>query len=283
MNYRHAFHAGNFADVLKHAVLTRILLHLRGKDTPFRAIDTHAGAGRYDLAGTEAGRTGEWRCGIGRMLEQPPTGGAGELLKSYLDLVRAQNPDDRLRFYPGSPLIVRQLCRAKDAMIFCELHPEERSSLWKHTGNDRRVKVSELDGWTALRAFLPPPERRGLVLVDPPFEQEGEFRRMEEGLAEAYRRFAGGVYLFWYPVKNVTETENFTKRLKRLQIPKILRIEFHIQTPRSDGPLSACGLIVVNPPFRLESEMRVIMPALHTSLQRNVAPAQRLEWIAGER
>lgn len=282
MNYRHGFHAGNFADVLKHAALTRILLHLREKDTPFRVIDTHAGAGRYDLESEQAGKTGEWRGGIGKLWEHPPGGETGQLLAPYLDLVRAENPGGGLKFYPGSPLIIRSLCRAGDPMIFCELHPEERANLRKQAGHDRRVKISELDGWTALKALLPPPERRGLVLVDPPFEQDGEFERMEEGLVEAHRRFAGGVYLFWYPVKNITEVRDFTKRLKRLAIPKILQIEFHIEKPQADGPLHGCGLIAVNPPWKFEAEMRAILPALSVSLQRNVAPAQRLEWIAGE-
>jgi 23S rRNA (adenine2030-N6)-methyltransferase len=282
VNYRHAFHAGNFADVLKHVALTRMLLHLREKDTPFRVIDTHAGAGRYDLEGDQAGKTGEWLDGIGRLLERSPGGEAGELLGPYLDIVRAENPDGRMQFYPGSPLLIRSLCRGGDAMVFYELHPEERAALRKYAGNDRRVKISELDGWTALKALLPPPERRGLVLIDPPFEQEGEFQRMEEGLVEAHRRFAGGVYLFWYPVKNVTDVENFTKRLKKLAIPKILRVEFHLERPHAEGPLAGCGLIAVNPPWTFESEMRAILPALSASLQRNVAPAQRLEWIAGE-
>lgn len=268
--------------MLKHAALTRILLHLREKDTPFRVIDTHAGAGRYDLQSEEAEKTGEWREGIGKLLKHLPPGEAGDLLSPYLDLVRAENPDGQVKFYPGSPQIVRSLCRAEDTMVFCELHPEEHSSLRKQVGNDRRVKVSELDGWIAIKALLPPPERRGLVLIDPPFEQEREFERMAEGLEEAYRRFANGVYLFWYPVKNFTETREFTKRLKRLLIPKILQIEFHVTPPQAAGPLSGCGLIAVNPPWKFEGEMRVILQALSASLQRNVAPAQRLEWIAGE-
>ncbi len=281
MNYRHAFHAGNFADVLKHAVLTRVLLHLREKEAPFRVIDTHAGAGRYDLESGKAGKTGEWRGGIGKILGKTLRGEAAGLLAPYLDLVRKENSGE-LKFYPGSPAIVRAMCRAQDQMIFCELHPEERAALRKNSGNDRRVKISEMDGWTALKAFLPPPERRGLVLVDPPFEEPGEFERMEQGLAEAHHRFASGIYLLWYPVKNITDVENFTKRLKRLGIPKILRIEFHIARPRADGPLAGCGLIAVNPPWKLEAEMRDILPALRESLQRDVATAQRLEWIAGE-
>lgn len=284
MNYRHGYHAGNFADVLKHAALTRILIHLREKETPFRVIDTHAGAGGYDLQGEQAVRTGEWRGGIGKLLEQPPIGQAGALLAPYLEIVRGENPiNGPLKFYPGSPLIVRSLCRADDRMIFCELHPEERASLRQHAGNDRRVKISELSGWTALKALLPPPERRGLVLIDPPFEQEGEFERMAEGLGEAHRRFASGVYLLWYPVKDITETRDFTKRLKRLEIPKILQIEFQVAAPRADAPLSACGLIAVNPPWKFEADMRAILAVLAVSLQRNVATAQRLEWIAGER
>ncbi len=282
MNYRHAFHAGNFADVLKHAAMTRVLLHLREKETPFRVIDTHAGAGRYDLGDDKASRTGEWQGGIGKLIAAPPKGKAAALLAPYLDLVRQENLDGKLRYYPGSSAIARALCRPQDQMIFCELHPEERAALRENEGNDRRVKISEMDAWTALKAFLPPPERRGLVLIDPPFEEEGEFERLVDGLVQAHRRFATGTYLLWYPVKSFTDIEQFTRRLKRTGIPKILRIELQVAGLRPNTALSGCGLMAVNPPWKLEAEMREILPFLRESLQRDVAGAQRLDWIAGE-
>jgi 23S rRNA (adenine2030-N6)-methyltransferase len=201
MNYRHAFHAGSFADVLKHAVLTRALLHLGDKAAAFRVIDTHAGAGRYDLHGAEAKRTGEWQGGIGKLFDDPPGGEAGALLAPYLAVVRAENAAGKLRYYPGSPLIARALCRPQDRMIFCEREPGARKALVARLGRDPRAKISELDGWTGLKALLPPPERRGLVLVDPPFEEPDELARLLAGLAEAHRRFAGGTYLLWYAMK----------------------------------------------------------------------------------
>jgi 23S rRNA (adenine2030-N6)-methyltransferase len=268
MNYRHAFHAGNFADVLKHAVLVRALRHLGEKSAPLRVIDTHAGAGRYDLHGAEAKRTGEWRNGIGKLFGDPPAGDAGALLEPYLALVRAENTSGSLRYYPGSPLITRALCRPQDRMIFCESEPGARKALAAVVGRDRRAKVSELDGWTALKALLPPPERRGLALVDPPFETPNEFERMVDGLAEAHRRFAGGSYLLWYAIKAPREVDSFCRRVVRLRIPKILRLELNLTAPRPDAPLAGCGLIAVNPPWTLESEMRILLPALAARLGR---------------
>jgi 23S rRNA (adenine2030-N6)-methyltransferase len=266
MNYRHAFHAGSFADVLKHAVLVRTLLHLREKLTPFRVLDTHAGAGRYDLHGAEAKRTGEWRSGIGKLFDDPLGGDAGALLEPYLALVRAENAGGGLRHYPGSPRIARALCRPQDRMIFCEREPGARKALAAVLGRDRRAKVSALDGWTVLKALLPPPERRGLVLVDPPFEEPDEFERMLEGLADAHRRFAGGSYLLWYAIKDPRAAESFCRRVTRLGIPKILRLELTIDAPRPDAPLASCGLIAVNPPWTLEGEMKTLLPAIAARL-----------------
>ncbi|MCC6946749.1 MAG: 23S rRNA (adenine(2030)-N(6))-methyltransferase RlmJ [Bradyrhizobiaceae bacterium] len=281
MNYRHAFHAGNFADVLKHAVLVRILTHLRGKDAAFRVIDTHAGAGRYDLASIPATRTGEWREGIGRLLDTPPDGEAGELLAPYLSLVRAENPGGEIKTYPGSPAIALSLTRPQDRLIFCELHPEECNALAHVVGRDRRAKAIEIDGWTALKAYVPPLERRGLVLIDPPFEEEDEFRRLEEGLAEAHRRWATGTYLVWYPIKDQHETDAFARRVARLAIPKILRVELAIRAPQAgETRLLACGLLVVNPPWMLERELSQLMPALARILGVPGAGRHRIDRIA---
>jgi 23S rRNA (adenine2030-N6)-methyltransferase len=282
LNYRHAFHAGGFADVLKHVVLVRVLLHLLKKDTPIRVIETHAGAGRYDLAGTKAARTAEWRDGIGRLFEQPLAGDAAKLIEPYLALVRAANPDGKLSLYPGSPLIARALLRPQDRMIFCELHPEERAALGTHLGRDRRAKIIELDGWLALKAYVPPKERRGLVLVDPSFEVEDEFMRLENGLAEAHARWATGSYLAWYPVKDRREADAFARRLAR-RIEKILRIELAVDTVRPDGRLAACGLLAINPPWTLEKEMGVLFPQLGKTLARQGAGNYRLEWLPASR
>lgn len=256
MNYRHAFHAGNFADVFKHVVLARILLYLGTKEAPFRVIDTHAGAGRYDLGGSAPARTNEWKDGIGRLLAGPPEGEAGELLAPYLSIVRS-DPGH----YPGSPLIALRLTRPQDRLVFCELHPEEHASLKVAVGRERRASIVEADGWTALKAALPPPERRGLVLIDPPFEDGGDFRRFEDGLQESNRRWPSGIYFFWYPIKDVHEVEGFAKRVTRLGIPKILRVELTAGVAAA-GKLASCGILLVNPPWTLQRELETILPAL---------------------
>lgn len=281
LNYRHAFHAGNFADVLKHAVLVRILLYLHGKDTALRVIDTHAGAGRYDLTSAPAIKTGEWREGIGRLLGAPPSGETGELLAPYLSLVRSENPGREIATYPGSPAIALALARPQDRLIFCERHPEDRHALAAAVGRDRRAKAIEIDGWTALKAYVPPPERRGLVLIDPPFEEEDEFRRIERGLAEVHTRWANGTVLVWYPVKDPRETDAFARRVARLRIPKILRVELAVRPPQTgETRLHACGLLVINPPWVLARELAQLMPALAHILGGASAGRHRVDWIA---
>jgi 23S rRNA (adenine2030-N6)-methyltransferase len=273
LNYRHAFHAGNFADVLKHAVLTRVLLYLGQKDAPFRFIDTHAGAGSYDLSGGEAERTGEWKDGIGGLMVNPPKGKAGELLAPYLSAVQAEPGR-----YPGSPLIAMRLTRPQDKLAFCELHPDDRKTLELSVGHDRRVSVIETDGWTALKAALPPPERRGLVLIDPPFEDGGDFRRFGDGLAEGHRRWPGGCYFFWYPIKDARQTESFARRIAKLGIPEILRVELTLDG-LADGKLASCGLLLVNPPWTLDAELQILLPALAQILGRDRAARYRLDWL----
>lgn len=279
MNYRHAFHAGNFADVLKHTVLVRVLLHLLNKETPFRVIETHAGAGVYDLAGDAATRTQEWRGGIGRLMAHPPTGKAGKLLEPYLALVRNENSQKLLHRYPGSPEIARALCRKQDRMIFCELHPDDWAALKRNLGGDRRTKAIEIDGWAALKAYLPPKERRGLVLIDPAFEEPNEFNRLVSGLEEAYRRWKTGIFLLWYPVKNGDEVRVFERRIAKLGVPKILRIEFSVGALQKPDALSACGLAIVNPPWMLEDELKSLLPALSKHLGRASKGRYRLDWL----
>lgn len=280
MNYRHAFHAGNFADVLKHAVLCRVLAHLVAKEAPFRVIETHAGAGAYDLAGEAASCTQEWRQGIGHLMEQPLASETGQLLEPYLALVRAASRPGAVNVYPGSPLIARAFCRERDRMIFCELQSEEYAALHRTFKGDRRVKTVEIDGWTALKAYLPPKERRGFVLVDPPFEEPGEFERLRDGLAEGHRRWPSGIFLLWYPIKDEREARLFERRLVKLEIAKILRIEFAIDKPRVERALSACGMMIVNPPWTLEKELKTILPALAERLGHDGRGRYRLDWIA---
>lgn len=282
MNYRHAFHAGNFADVFKHAVLCRILVHLRDKPAAFRVIDTHAGTGLYDLAGPEAERNPEWRDGIGRLRDATLPVAIATLMAPYLDAVSALNPSDALRIYPGSPALVRSLLRSQDRMIACELEPKAAAALRRNLRGDRRIKALEADGWTALAAHLPPVERRGLVLIDPPYEQDGDFVRLTKGLETAYRRWATGIYMLWYPIKGRPEPDALAKRLRRLGIPKILRAEL-IVSPLSDPRrLNGSGVIVVNPPWTLEADLSAILPSLAAVLGKAGPGRWALDWLAGE-
>jgi 23S rRNA (adenine2030-N6)-methyltransferase len=289
MNYQHAFHAGNFADVHKHVVLTRILDYLRQKPAAFRVIDTHAGAGRYDLLGPQAARSGEWRDGIGRLLARPRSSAsksdpAQALLAPYLDLVAALNPGGSVRFYPGSPLIAQALLRRQDRLIACEREPKAAASLNAVLHGDARAKALAIDGWVALFANIPPKERRGLVVIDPPYEENIEFARLCDSLAQAHRKWPSGIYLLWYPIKTREAPDALARRLRRLGVPKILRCEFSIAPPRADGALAGSGLIIVNPPFPLERELRVILAALTDLLAPVASPkhAWRLDWLAGE-
>jgi 23S rRNA (adenine2030-N6)-methyltransferase len=284
MNYRHVFHAGNFADVFKHAVLGRILMHLRAKPAPFRVIDTHAGAGLYDLQSEEARRGGEWRGGIGRLIEARANGALAAdveaLLMPLFDVLAALNPPDRLSVYPGSPALARAWLRPQDRLLACELEPKAAAALAANLRGDPRIKTLAIDGWTALSAYLPPKERRGVVLVDPPFERPDEFSKLVDRLAHAHRNWPTGIYMLWYPIKDRAGPDRLAKALRRLAIPKILRAEMMIAPPRAGGPLSGSGLILVNPPWTLESELKVLSPFLSrllaSDLQSNLrddAPA----------
>jgi len=282
MNYRHAFHAGNFADVVKHAVLARIVAHLREKDGAFRIIDTHAGSGLTRLTGREASRTGEWRQGIGRLLAAQLGPEIRGLLAPYLEAIAQYNAGGRLLAYPGSPLLALSWLRPQDRLIACELVPAAAAALARALGNDRRAKVITIDGWTALAAYVPPRERRGLVLIDPPFEASGEFDRLVEHLARAHRKWATGTYLLWYPIKDVAETGRFVRNIAALGIPKILRAEIRIAA-RPDQSLIGSGLLLVNPPWRLETELQSLLPALAGVLRRDRQGAARLDWLAAEK
>ena len=282
MNYRHIYHAGNFADVVKHAVLTRLILYLQRKDNAYRVLDTHAGVGMYDLASEAAQKTGEWRGGIGRLLEKRPGGEAGVLLAPYLDAVAAANPEGGLRRYPGSPWLARHLARRQDRLTAVELHPHDAETLKGLFAGDHQVRVIALDGWLALGAHLPPKERRGLVLIDPPFEEAGEFQRMAEGLVRAHRRWPGGIYALWYPLKDHAAVAAFREALRQSGVPKIIDIRFEISRPSATPRLDGCGMVVVNPPFVLEAEMNAILPALHRALAVETGARWSVERLAGE-
>jgi 23S rRNA (adenine2030-N6)-methyltransferase len=281
MNYRHAFHAGNFADVVKHATLARVIAHLKEKPAAFCVIDTHAGCGLYNLTGPEASRTGEWRAGIGRLRAARLDAAPRELLAPYLDAVAAFNPDGTIATYPGSPALAQRLLRAHDRLVACELGSSAAEALAAQMRRDARVKVVAIDGYTALNAYVPPKERRGLVLLDPPFEQPDEFERLVDALAGAHRKWPTGIYLIWYPLKDARATGRFARHLARLGIPRMLRAELAIARARAAERLAGTGLIVVNPPWRLEGELNVLLPALAKGLAEN--GQVRIDWLAREK
>jgi 23S rRNA (adenine2030-N6)-methyltransferase len=283
LNYRHAYHAGNFADVHKHALLARILIYLREKPAAFRVIDSHAGAGLYDLSGPEAQRSGEWHGGVERLLTASTAGPARKLLAPYREAIAALNDGGGLKRYPGSPALARAFLRPQDRMIACELEPHAASALARNLRSDGRIKIVAIDGWTALSAYLPPKERRGLVLIDPPFEQDNEFTQSANALAAAHRKWATGIYMLWYPIKGRTQPDALAKRLRRLAIPKLLRCELTVAPLSDPSRFNGSGLIVVNPPWTLEKELRALMPALAAALGRDGKGGYRIDWLAGER
>ena len=285
MNYRHAFHAGNFADVIKHIVLVRILVYLQEKNAAFRVIDTHAGAGRYDLAGEEAERGGEWLTGIARIMQARFSEKALPLIKPYLDIVRAFNPQGgQLTAYPGSPLIARALLRPQDQLTACEVEAKARKALIDALRRDTQARVVDLDGWTALPAFVPPKERRGLVLIDPPYEAKDEFERLAAGFGAAFAKWPTGSYVLWYPAKSRRATDELARQVEDAAgqarpAGKCLRLEFSVAPQTADAGLTSAGLLVVNPPWTLAAELKTILPELEKPLGQGGASRFRLETL----
>jgi 23S rRNA (adenine2030-N6)-methyltransferase len=283
MNYRHAYHAGNFADVLKHAVLALAVEHLKRKPAPFRVVDTHAGTGCYALDSGPAEKTGEWRRGIGRIFGPdapavPET--ARRLLAPYLSVVASLNPPGRLERYPGSPLVAKKLLRPGDRLIVNELHPEDAAELSRLFKRDRQTTVLRLDAWIALKSLLPPRERRGVILVDPPFEEPEELRRLEQGLGEGVKRFPTGIYLLWYPIKDPKPIEGFLERLAKAAYGPILDVRLLIRRPSRPDVLNGCGLVILNPPFRLDEALRDLLPILADRLSEGPGAGHRLRTLS---
>lgn len=280
LNYRHAFHAGNFADVVKHALLARLIVYLKQKEKPFRVYDTHAGRGLYRLDAEEAVRTGEHSDGITALLADEVA--ANPLLADYLDAVRAVRAVYGKNAYPGSPLLARQMLRRQDRLSAYELHPNDAKTLTAQFAGDTQVKAIELDGWLALGAHLPPKERRGLVLVDPPFEEVGEHGKLADALQNAHRRWAGGIYALWHPLKRPAERARFHDALKRTGIPSIVSAEFYREPFTADETLVGTGLVVVNPPYTFVAEAEALMTALLPVLGRDTGAHCGIVALAAE-
>jgi 23S rRNA (adenine2030-N6)-methyltransferase len=278
MNYRHAYHAGNHADVLKHAVLTRVIEHMKKKDKPFRVIDAHAGVGLYDLAGIEAGKTGEWEGGIGK-LDHPFTEDIEALLAPYRQVIAALNPDGGLRYYPGSPELALRLMREDDRLVANELHPQDAVALERHFIRDPRADVTSMDAETCLKARLPPPERRGVILIDPPYEVRNEAERTVRMLAQGLRRFAQGVYLVWYPVKADGTAETIIAAVQGMGVAGTLNVALRVREAFGAGGLAGSGLVIVNAPWKLDEELRVLVPALAARLGLGDWGRATVEWL----
>ncbi|WP_295452923.1 23S rRNA (adenine(2030)-N(6))-methyltransferase RlmJ [uncultured Thiodictyon sp.] len=275
LGYRHAFHAGNFADVLKHALLVQLILALRLKDKPFCVVDTHAGAGLYDLASESALKNREFDGGIGRLWDAP----AGPESAPYLELVRALNPDGHQRWYPGSPHLARALLRPGDSLILCERHPADHLVLRAEFAGDPQVAVHFRDGYEAPAGLMPPPQRRGLVLMDPSFEMPGEFARLSAALTTIQRRWAGAVVAIWYPIIEREPSLGFLNRLKGLGIPAILCAELGVSPYRGSQGLHGSGMLIVNPPWGLTAILERLLPELLARLRLAGPGETRLEWL----
>jgi 23S rRNA (adenine2030-N6)-methyltransferase len=279
MNYRHGFHAGNFADILKHVVLMRILSHLGVKDTPYRVVDTHAGAGRYDLGSEEALRTHEWKDGVARLDQSPLAPAVEELLAPWREAVAAARERHGSDAYPGSPWLCRHAMRAQDRLIAAELHPQTYRKLAAALGRDSRCKALAIDGWNALRGNVPPKERRGLILIDPPFEEKDEFATLAAETIAAHRKWPTGIYALWYPVKDRRAAADLLGTIEDAGIGRLLRLEIDVDRPEAAGGLGATGLLVINPPWRLADEARILLPALSERLAQGPRPRYLCEPI----
>ncbi|AQX19498.1 23S rRNA (adenine(2030)-N(6))-methyltransferase RlmJ [Bartonella sp. WD16.2] len=283
MNYRHIYHAGNFADVFKHIIVTRIVEYLKRKEKAFRVIDTHAGIGLYNLSSLEAHKTGEWRDGVGRLLSTPIPEDVKTLLHPWCNVIDTINKGNKkFKFYPGSPIFIRQLLRKQDRLTAIELHKEDYQTLANNFVGDYQTKVLHLNGWLSLNSHLPPKEKRGFILVDPPFEKTGEFSRLIDGVVKAYRRFSGGTYALWYPVKYNKEIENFLHALHKTGIPKILQLEMHIRKKITPTTMNGSGMILINPPYLLEEEIQKLSPFLINRLGQDKSAQITYKWLHKE-
>jgi len=279
VNYRHIYHAGNFADVLKHTVLALVIEYLKLKPAPFRVIDTHAGIGLYDLTSERAQKTGEWRDGIGRVLDAAPgfSAGISAALAPYLSVVRSLNPDGQIRYYPGSPLVARRLMRSGDPLIANELHPEDFAELGRLLAREPNSKALQLDGYVALRSMLPPKERRGVVLMDPPFEVADELGRLKSAVGDFVRRFSTGILMIWYPIKDPGLIDAFLREIEATGLSKLLIAELYIRAPQRRDVLNGCGLLILNPPYTLADQLEALLPVLAEVMAQGPGAHHRLQ------
>jgi 23S rRNA (adenine2030-N6)-methyltransferase len=266
LSYRHSYHAGNHADVLKHIVLTLCINALKEKEKPFLYLDTHSGAGRYLLQSEHAEKTGEFLSGINLIWQQSEI---PELLNTYLSVLKRYNPFDDLKYYLGSPLIAKQLLREQDKINLTELHPTDYPLLRQEFSKDKRAKVLREDGFAQLKSKLPPESRRGIILIDPSYEIKDDYQKIPKALFEAYKRFATGIYLIWYPVVSRTQTQKMISEIINSGIKRISQFEFAIKPDNNQKGMTASGMLVINPPWKLHEQMQTIMPWLKSILDKD--------------
>ncbi|WP_445496009.1 23S rRNA (adenine(2030)-N(6))-methyltransferase RlmJ [Photorhabdus sp. SF281] len=279
LSYRHSFHAGNHADVLKHTVQSLIIESLKEKEKPFLYLDTHAGAGRYQLSGERAERTGEYLEGIARVWQREDL---PQELKAYMSAVTALNQSSNLRYYPGSPLIARHLLRQDDRFNLTELHSSDYPLLRNEFSRDNRSRVVREDGYQQLRSQLPPQSRRGFILIDPPYELKSDYQAVVQAIQEGYKRFATGVYALWYPVVLRQQIKRLVRDLEATGIRRILQIELAVRPDSDQRGMTASGMIVINPPWKLEQQMKSVLPWLHKVLVPEGTGHILVKWIASE-
>lgn len=279
LSYRHSYHAGNHADVLKHVVLTLCIEALKEKDKPFLYLDTHSGAGRYLLQSEHAEKTGEYLSGINLIWQQPNT---PDLLNTYISILKRYNPYQTLKYYPGSPLIAKQLLREQDKLNLTELHPTDYPLLRQEFNKDKRAKVLREDGFIQLKSKLPPVTRRGIILIDPSYEIKNDYYKIPSALFEAYKRFATGIYLIWYPVVSRTTTQRMIDDIIKLGIKRISQFELALKPDNNQKGMTASGMIVINPPWKLHEQMQTIMPWLKQILDTEKTASFTIKQLVSE-
>ncbi len=288
MNYRHHFHAGNFADVMKHVLLAQLIRALQKKEKGFVYLDTHAGRGAYDLteaaSGDSLARKPEWPEGIGRLWPRADLPGP---VADYVALVREfdrarGNSDSHARFYPGSPRLAARLLRMHDRMALCEKHPAECAALRAELALEPRTSIQEVDGYVAIRAMLPPPERRALILIDPPFEAQDEFAQITAALAEGLRRLSSGVFAIWYPLTERARLDEFFRAVINLKPPPTLAAELMIAGDTTPLKVKGCGLLILNPPWQFDREARAALDFLGGALGQAPGAGGRVDWVVPE-
>jgi len=279
LSYRHIYHAGNHADILKHITMSQICRHFIKKDSPFFYLDTHAGIGQYELNSEQAQKNKEYHSGISRLFSESAV---PEAIEGLLEIVRDMNPTDQLEYYPGSPKVVDYYTRQKDKLHLCELHPNDYPLLAALFPQKRKANVVKENGFAAVKAMLPPPQKRGFVLMDPPYEVKKDYQFVVKSLEEGYKRFPQGTFAIWYPVLGRQQADHLLKSVKATNIRNILLLELNVRDTEKERGMAGSGMIIVNPPWTLEQDAREFMPFLSKTLAEDQEANYQITWITPE-